>query len=138
MIEIFPLDVEHFGDFVPQIAQADTDMAILKNLIGNKYTFAILKNKKPIAYMGLICIWENRYMAWSVLSEEVGPYLLWITRRIKEYLENFKCYRIETYLNPGFGNSIQWARLLGFKYESLAQKFNIDGGNSLIYCITKD
>lgn len=67
---------------------------------------------------GVIAIHKYRFLAWSFLSVNSGPFMLGITRKTKEVLDSFKDVRVEMAVNVDFKEGHRWAKLLGFQMEA--------------------
>ena len=87
----------------------------------------------PMGCGGLLELWEGRAMAWSMLSQDCGPYMLHIVRAIRKKLDRETFRRIEMYVRTDFGPGCRLARLLGFEIEGKASKFLDDGRDAFIY-----
>jgi hypothetical protein len=75
-------------------------------------------------------IWPGRSIAWAVLSELAGAWMLPLTRAVKRGLAEHPAERIEAQVLGGFRPGLRWATLLGFAFESRLRRFH-DGRD---YC----
>lgn len=74
---------------------------------------------KPIAAFGLIPYYPGRrYIAWAILSKDIGVRLLDVTREIKRLLDAHPAPRVEMHVLSDFKEGHKWAKLLGFHCET--------------------
>lgn len=87
---------------------------------------------------GVIEIWPGRGIAWSVLSREAGPYMLQLTRKVRQAVDLHPCRRIEMTVLYDHGEGHKWARLLGFQIEAERMRaYTINGDDVALYARVK-
>lgn len=86
-----------------------------------------------IGIAGLSPQWENRAVAWALISKEAGPHFLAIHRKVKEIFIRHPFRRIEATVDVGFKPGIRWMKMLGFELEGYMKAYRPDGGDQLLY-----
>jgi hypothetical protein len=86
---------------------------------------------------GLAPQWENRALAWALISDTAGPQFRKIHAAVSRFLEVSEFRRIEANVDVGFDAGERWMRLLGFKYEGYLTAFRPDGADMLMYARIK-
>ncbi len=71
----------------------------------------------PVMCGGTMQHWPGRHTAWTYLSEDSGPHMLWITRQTRRVLADVKG-RMEFTVRKDFAAGHTFARLLGFEVET--------------------
>lgn len=72
-----------------------------------------------VAAAGLIPFYPGRKsVAWAVISKDIGPYMLPITKEVRRFLDEDPTPRIEMYVLSDFNAGHKWAKMLGFKCET--------------------
>lgn len=82
---------------------------------------------------GLAPQWENRALAWALISDAAGPHFKCIHKAVKRMLDVSEFRRIEANVDVGFEAGERWMKLLGFKYEGYLTAFRPDGADMLMY-----
>ena len=82
---------------------------------------------------GLAPQWENRALAWALISDAAGPHFRGIHGAVSRFLEASDFRRIEANVDVGFEAGERWMKLLGFKYEGYLTAFRPDGADMLMY-----
>lgn len=71
---------------------------------------------------GLILPWPGVGLAWMVLSEEIGPHGLWMTKMVRHFLDDMiRCqslHRLEAVVLSENERNQQWIERLGFTREN--------------------
>jgi hypothetical protein len=79
---------------------------------------------EPIACAGFQECWEGRAIAWAILGETAGRHMRTLTRAVRRALACHPAERIEAQALVDFAPAARWARLLGFKEETVLRKFH--------------
>lgn len=82
---------------------------------------------------GLAPQWENRALAWALISDAAGLHFRKIHGAVLRFLEASEFRRIEANVDVGFEAGERWMKLLGFKYEGYLTAFRPDGADMLMY-----
>jgi RimJ/RimL family protein N-acetyltransferase len=90
-----------------------------------------------IGIAGLAPQWENRALAWTLISDSAGPHFRNIHKAVLRMLEVSDFRRIEANVDVGFEAGERWMKLLGFKYEGYLTAFRPDGADMLMYARIK-
>jgi len=72
----------------------------------------------PMACAGIVEVWTGRSYCWALLSADVGPHLLALTRAIRSRLAALPLRRVEMAVDAGFAPGCRWAEMLGFVRET--------------------
>jgi RimJ/RimL family protein N-acetyltransferase len=86
---------------------------------------------------GLLPQWENRAIAWAVVSESAGSRFIKIHAAVCRFLQTSDFKRIEANIDIGFEAGERWMRMLGFEYEGYLKAFRPDGQDMLMYARIK-
>lgn len=131
-MNVVPFDPQHLRDMTPQAAQrVEFTPEAMAADYGQAWTGMV--DGKPVACAGLVEMWAGRAYAWAVLSKDVGPHLLRVTREIRFRLDAAPFGRVEMAVDAKFSNGCRWAERLGFRLESLAGKYLPGGRDAFIY-----
>lgn len=120
--ELIPFRAEHMMMFVDR-AQSREQLwiAVQKERRGPAYTAVV--NGIILGCAGVVIVWPGVGAAWSVYSEDIGKYGIWMTRTTRRILEDicriYKLHRLETMV-IGVDNkrNKRWVELLGFTPEN--------------------
>lgn len=82
---------------------------------------------------GLLPQWENRAIAWAVLSKHAGPHFAHIHKAVRRYLVHAPYRRIETTVDIGFPQGVRWMKMLGFELEGYMKAYRPDGEDMLLF-----
>lgn len=136
-MEIVPLKASHIFDLRLQAAQAmfyekfSAGYARALEEAGNGYT--ALVDGRPIACAGLVEQWEGRALAWALIAQDAGPYFVRVTRGVRRALDMAHWRRVEAHVDARFAAGIRWAEMLGFRAESVMEKFTPEGNDAFMY-----
>jgi hypothetical protein len=87
-----------------------------------------------IVCSGIVRHWQTRAEAWLLMGCPVSrTEMLWIHRRVSDFLENAGIVRIETTVKQNFDAGHRWAKMLGFKAEGRMSRFGPDGTDYQMY-----
>lgn len=135
---IVPFQPEHLSQLMLQPSQV-----YLQPMLANPHYGEYLVKAGPayscivddvvFACAGLIPQWENRAMAWALISGEAGKHFLSIHRAVKRTFAMHPYRRIETTVAMNFEEGYRWADLLGFEREGLMRKYVPNGDDCYLY-----
>lgn len=125
LIELQP----HQEGFSIQIA----DKKYGKSLESAGHCFTGIVDGKIVGCAGLVVQWDNRAVAWALLSKDAGKYMLSMVRKIDEYLKLCGIRRVEATAICGFKPGARLLEMLGFEYEGIARKFTPGGDDVFMY-----
>jgi hypothetical protein len=86
---------------------------------------------------GLMPQWENRALAWALISKEAGPHFRKFHGAVFRFLQMSDFRRIEATVDVGFDAGERWLKLLGFEYEGRMTAYRPDGYDMLMYARIK-
>jgi phage pi2 protein 07 len=111
---------------------SDADLAEEKNSIVEQtiddVAFTILYNNKPVCVFGCVIYWEGVAEVWSLISDDLRKFPVFLTKcgqvwcDICEVL--FNLHRVEITVKASDKRATKWAPVLGFKHESLMEKYS--------------
>lgn len=84
-----------------------------------------------VAVGGLDPQWQNRAVAFAMLSDTAGRHMLRLHRWWNNWLDQCPFRRVEAYVDVGFQPGIRWVTMSGFKLEAYKQCFRPDGADML-------
>lgn len=67
---------------------------------------------------GMVNVWENRAIAWAIMSKDCGRHFVRIFRAIRSFLEMQDIRRIEATVDAGFEQGHRLMQMLGFRLET--------------------
>lgn len=82
---------------------------------------------------GVVALDPGYGHCWAFQSRHSGPHMLWLTRRVRAYLDILtpKHRRLEMFVRADFPQAAKWAAALGFKPEGIAECAAADGVDML-------
>jgi RimJ/RimL family protein N-acetyltransferase len=110
---------------------ADPDYATALAKAGPAFTG--IADGKIIGCVGLMKQWENRAIAWALLTSLTRHHLTAITRAMMAFCAEAPFRRIEAAVDVGWTQSQRWHELMGFQWEGLARAYTPDGRDCLLY-----
>ena len=94
-------------------------------------------NGTVLGIAGLVPQWENRALAWALISDAAGPHFRKFHGAVSRFLEASDFRRIEATVDVDFEAGKRWMNLLGFQYEGLMRAYRPDGADMLMYARVK-
>ena len=70
-----------------------------------------------VACAGVIELWPNRGLAWSLIARDAGAAFPAFTKAVARHLAGTRFHRVECYVDWAFTAGHRWARMLGFNFE---------------------
>ena len=139
-----PCKQGHLGLILPQEHDKKLLPAYMspafKTVLENSFGISAWVGCKPIGAAGVIPMHGECALAWSMLGGDAGPYLLQITRKVREALDILPYKRVEMRVLYDFEEGHRWARLLGFgePEASRMRKSGIRGEDETLYAKIKE
>lgn len=90
-------------------------------------------NDRVVAVAGLLPQWENRAIAWAVISKHAGPHFRSIHNAVHRFLIHAPFRRIEATVDVGFDDGVRWMKMLGFEIEGYMKAYRPDGADMLLF-----
>lgn len=114
--------------------QAD-DEAYARALAIPGHSFTAMDGDRVIGCAGCVEIWDNRAMAWALVSRDAGRNMVGVHRAVLGFLMAAKWRRVEAYVDAGFEPGMRWMELLGFRLDTPEpmRAFRPDGGNCFLF-----
>lgn len=136
-MNIVPFAPEHLRALVLQDAQAWMG-PMLQHDYGESLRrggpcFTAMDGDEIIACAGVIQIWENRELAWALISARSGPYFTRIYRAIKRFLDMHNVRRIEATVDSNFAAGHRLMKMLNFEREGTMRAYLMDGRDCDLY-----
>lgn len=82
---------------------------------------------------GLVPQWEDRALAWALVSKDAGDHFTSIHRAVKKFLIHCGYRRVEANIDVGFKAGHRWIKMLGFELEGLMKAYRPDGKDMFLY-----
>ena len=92
---------------------------------------------KILAIAGVEPQWENRAIAFALISGAAGPYFWAIHSAVRDFLVRTPYRRIEATVDVGFKEGHRWIKMLGFELEGYMKAYRPDGADMLLYARIK-
>lgn len=139
-MRVVPLKPEHLECLELQEAQKNFNQLILdpdhyvEMVTENGHAYAVIDDEKTYCVAGLIELWPERQLLWSLMSKDAGPHLFFITRAAKNLLTLFGSKRVEATIDVNFKEGHRFIKLLGFQMEAeLMRAYEPDGTDCSLY-----
>ena len=134
---IVPFEPEHIRTLILQDAQ-NWMMPMLKLEYGAAMKiagpcFTAMEGDEILACSGVAHAWENRDMAWALISNSSGPHFIKIFRAIKRFLDINPARRVEATVDVHFSEGHRLMQMLGFEYEGYLRAYLPDGRDQALY-----
>lgn len=127
MIDIVPARPEMAALFRLQTAQQllgqVVDEPTLFYAIVNGIAMAVVDGERILAIGGVTRMWEDRGVAWGLLSDDIGATMPLIHKVVCRVLATSPLRRIEAQVACGHEAGQRWVRLLGFQHEGRMAAF---------------
>lgn len=143
-VEFTPFRAGHLEYLVPQPAQRREHAALLASgaadLLESYVALTAWHQSRCLGMAGCLPVHRYRAVVWMLLSEDAGPHILTISRKIKRVLAQAPWKRIEITVTATFENGQRFARLIGGKLETPEpmKLYGPDGDDQYMYAIVKD
>ena len=120
-MQITRLRKEHLETLVLQDAQAylgdDIVQAGYAEMLLSGMAFTGMVDGEVIGCAGCIEQWDNRAVAWALISKDAGRHMVSAHRAVDGFLKQAPWRRIETTVDSSFSAGHRWMRMLGFSHE---------------------
>lgn len=136
------LEPRHVLSVKLQDAQRQTwcqiDQAYAEQLCAMKgVAWALVEGEATIGCGGLIEMWPNRALCWSLISNEAFPHFRTIHRMVRDVLNDSPWRRIEMDVEVGHEAAYRWAEHLGFVNEGRRNAYTADGRDAYLFARIK-
>ena len=136
-LDIVPFEAWHFTRFQlrseQEIVAVDMTPAYCQSLAAAGEAFSAWVGPDLIAAAGVIHFWPGRAQVWAMMSWRLPQYGGLIHRHVKRYIQQHPVARLECVIDPRFPKSEEWAKRLGFKYESTMRAYGLHGQDMDMY-----
>lgn len=136
MIVVVPFERAHLAQLKPQAAQAH-ELLEAEPPPDGAMAWSAFDERECLACAGLVELSPHRAYAFALLSANVGPHLLALTRAIHFRLDRAPFARIEMAVDHNFAAGCKWARMLGFELECLARAYLPGPRDAWVYARVK-
>lgn len=135
---IVPYQPDHLTRLLLQPSQAIMQPMLSKKEYAESLqiagpAYSLVDGDDVLACMGLLPQWENRAIAWGLISAKAGRHFLSIHKAVLATMELHRFRRIETSVTCNFENGRRWAEMLGFEREGIMKSFTPDGRDCDLY-----
>lgn len=117
----------------PHTGSADLrDTATRAQLLTGE-AFAVTDRGEVWGAAGIVPMWKGVGHGWAILAVPTGcRRLIWLTRRVRRYLDECAFERVQTTVDAQFGAGLAWAtHLLAFAPEGIMRRY-LNGGDHLM------
>lgn len=103
------------------------------------HAFTAMDGDRVIGCSGCVECWDNRAMAWALISKDAGRHMVGIHKAVAGFLAGAKWRRIEATVDVGFEAGMRWMAMLGFKQETPEpmRGYRPDGGDCYLFSRVK-
>lgn len=106
--------------------------------VGGDAFSAIDRFGKVVACAGVIKMWANRGVAWSIIGGDLGAEFYGVHMAVKRHLAASTLNRIEAVVDLEFEEGHRWMKLLGFEKETERMRaYAPDGRDCTGYVMVK-
>lgn len=143
MIEFQPFKAGHLSFLTPQPAQRREHAQLVRSgaveLLESNVALSGWHGSTCVGAAGLIHVRPHKAVAWMILSDGIGPYMLPVVRKVRRVLSAVPYKRIELTVSADFQAGHHFARLLGAVCETPEPMnfYGADGGDEMMYAIIK-
>lgn len=143
MIEFVPFKADHLWQFVPQDVQRDDHRAALSDgsavYLESTLSFSGFAGVRCVGAAGLVPVRPHRAVAWLILSDRAGPYMLPLARKVRRVFALAPYRRIEFTVAAEFEAGHRFADLIGAKCETPdgMEAFGPTGGAEMMYSVVR-
>lgn len=95
--------------------------------------FTAIHEGEILACAGVVKQWENRAIAWGLISANAGKQFVRIHKAVQRFLEATEFKRVEAFVDSDFEPGHRWIKMLGFEYEGYMKNFSPLGRDCLLY-----
>lgn len=128
MIDVIPARPEMLRAFEVQHAQLVTGMPITEDMLSDMIAAgnggAYVSKGRILAMAGVYQLWEDRGVAWALLSPNMGASFMPVHRAILRALDVAPYRRVEMYAAAHIPEAPRWAKALGFQSEGVMRAFH--------------
>jgi hypothetical protein len=133
-----PFEAWHLDELTLQDSQSIFEPSLVNSGYGLSLqtagpAYSAVIDDKVIACLGIIPQWENRAIAWGLISGDAGKYFIGVHKAVKRFLDLQDYARIETSVSCNFDQGHRWAQMLGFEREGMMRKYTPDGRDCDLY-----
>jgi len=141
-MHIEPFQPRHLESLVLQPAQA-----VFSRFFDPEYgpslqnagpCFSALEGDEILACSGIVKQWDNRAIAWALISGNAGNQFVRIHKAVKRFLDSTEFNRVEAYVDANFDAGHRWIQMLGFSREGYMREFMPDGHDAVLYARLKN
>ncbi|MGH8743487.1 MAG: hypothetical protein ACREUY_04335 [Burkholderiales bacterium] len=139
-VTVLPLDIVPFEPWHLEWLTATTEQAWLArtpaygaSLKAAGPCFSAFAGMRVIACAGVTPCWAGRAKAWSMVSDDLGRYVMGVHRAVKRFLDSYPARRIECDVDPRSDVAVRWAVRLGFEYEGTQRAYTPSGDDMDLY-----
>lgn len=144
MIEFTPFRAGHLEYLKPQSAQRNEHAYLVSSggasLLEHPMALTAWHRSVCIGVAGCIPVRPHRAVAWAILSDDAGPYMLTIARKIRRVVAVGPYRRVEMTVAGEHEAGHRFARLLGAKRETPEPMrfYGADGGDEVMYALIRE
>lgn len=141
-MDVVPFEPEHLDTIMLQPSQQhffnyfDPTYALSLKQVGPCFT-AIHENR-VLGCAGLVKQWENRAIAWALLSGDIGNEFIRVHRAVARFLDLTEFDRVEAFVDADFDEGHRWIEMLGFEREGYMRRFSPNSNDSVLYARLKN
>lgn len=121
-MEFRPFKKGHLRFLMPQSVQRHEHAVMLTSNVGDvledNFALSAWDYSTCVAAAGVVPVFGHRAIAWAMLSEDAGPHMLSVVRKIKSTFPILPYRRIEMTVRADFDAGHRLALLLGMKLET--------------------
>lgn len=132
-VEYRPCKQEHLALIRPQEHDREMLQAYMspefKELLDCSFGISAWVEHKPVGAAGIIPLHANCGLAWAMLGNDAGPYMLQLTRKVRNALDITPYKRVEMRVVCEFEEGHRWAKALGFTVEAPRMRKSSSRGN---------
>lgn len=108
-----------------------------ESLVVSGPCFTAIEDNYVFGCAGVVKQWDNRAIAWALLSEYAGVQFIRIHRAVKRFLETTDFKRVEAFVDAEFEAGHRWITMLGFEREGYMKSFSPNGNDAVLYARIK-
>lgn len=101
------------------------------------HSFTVMHKNRVLACGGVVKYTNARGEAWAKIDQTAREHFLKIHNAARRIIATSGFNRVEATTGANFANGCRWLKLLGFEFEGVMKKYNLDGSDMALFARIK-
>lgn len=124
------LIIQDAQQYIRSMVDIETDFSELSD---DGLAWTGVYNGEIMIVSGVQPIWENRALAWALVSKNAVKCFKSVHKAVYRFLIHAPFRRIEANVDVGFMAGHKWMTMLGFEVEGYMKAYRPDGADMILY-----